>query len=67
MATTRTRSVIALVLALITLAVLAPITEQPDWTVAPCSLWTTGAAPIIPPYTRTDSCATDDEIISFTN
>ena len=64
---TFTRSAIALVLAVTVLAVLAPISEEPDWTIGPCSLWTTGVAPIIPPYTRTDSCETDDEIISFTN
>ena len=63
----RTRLAIALVLALTALAVLAPISEEPDWTIGPCSLWTTDTAPIIPPYTRTDSCETDDEIISFTN
>ena len=63
---TRTRIAIVVVLALTPLVMLAPINDTPpDWTIAPCVLWSTDTAPILPPYTRTDVCVTDIGTLSF--
>ena len=62
----RTRICIIVVLALTPLVMLAPINDTPpDWTVAPCVLWSTDTAPILPPYTRTDFCITEDLTLSY--
>lgn len=62
---TRTRIAIVVVLALTPLVILAPISDPPDWTVAPCALWGTDVAPVLPPYTRTDVCVTEDLTLSY--
>ena len=62
---TRTRIAIVVVLALTPLVMLAPISDPPDWTVAPCALWGTDIAPVLPPYTREDVCVTDIGTLSF--
>lgn len=54
------------VLVALPLVLLAPISDTPpDWTVAPCALWSTDVAPVLPPYTRTDVCVTEDLTLSF--
>ena len=63
---TRTRVVIVILLGLSVLVFLAPINDTPpDWTIAPCILWSTDTAPILPPYTRTDVCMTEDLTLSY--
>ena len=63
---TRTRALAIAVLVALPLVALAPIEDTPpDWAVAPCVLWSTNDAPILPPYTRTDVCVTEDLTLSY--
>ena len=61
-----TRILSIAVIVVLTVLVLSPVDDTPpDWTVAPCALWSTDTAPILPPYTREDVCVTDIGTLSF--
>lgn len=36
----------------------------PDYTIARCNLWAGESSPVLPPYTATNVCITDDNSIS---
>ena len=38
--------------------------SAPDWTLAPCALWATEVAPVLPPFTIETACVTEDGLVS---
>lgn len=63
---TITRILAIAVIVVLTVLVLSPVEDTPpDWTVAPCALWSTDVAPVLPPYTREDVCVTEDLTLSY--